>query len=82
MSKGDSVQVEYSTGNGAGSTVSIEATTNGSSVVWSKDREWVTVEELTKAGKPARTLKVKTDSVIGILEVPLRRVPVVTKKTK
>ena len=69
MSKGDVVKVEYAYG-GVASTVAIEATTNGSSVTWSKDREWLTVEELSKADKVVRTLKVKVDHVIGVMEVP------------
>lgn len=69
MSKGDVIKVEYAYGDHV-NTVDIEATTNGSSVQWSKDREWLTVLELSKADKVVRTLKVKTDHVIGVLETP------------
>ena len=71
MSKGDKVTLEYQTGENTSNAIDSEATTNGARVEISSDRSWTTVEEVSKAGNPVRTLKVKTEHVIGYLEMPV-----------
>ena len=71
MSKGDAITLEYKTGEDASNAVTITAQSNGATVVCDTGRIWTEVIELSKAGNPVRTLKVKTSEVIGYLETPV-----------
>lgn len=71
--RGDKITVRYITGDSFAAE-SIEATSNGSSVEWSEDRKWVTLNQLSKAQKVVRTMKFKADSVVAVIEEPAKPV--------
>lgn len=71
MSKGDAIIIEYLTPVGT-SSVKVTAEMNGSQVLYNTDRQWVTIEHLSKAGKVVSTTKVKADAVVAIVEAPAK----------
>jgi hypothetical protein len=71
--RGDKITVRYITGDSFASD-EVVATSNGSSVEWSEDRKWVTLNQLSKAQKVVRTLKFKADSVVAVIEEPAKPV--------
>jgi hypothetical protein len=69
--RGDKITVICNDGNGP---FTIEATSNGSSVEWSSDRQWVTLNQLSKAQKVVRTMKFKPEVVSAVIEEPTKPV--------
>ena len=73
MSKGDKIIIKTQGGDEA-----IEATTNGSSVSWESGKDsgvpWITAVETSKVGKTVRTMKFKSEYVLGVVEVPSKPV--------
>lgn len=67
--KGDKIHVLTPDGE-----KTIVAEKNGSSVTWSSNREWVTLEQLSKANKVVRTMKFKPDYVHAVIEEPSKPV--------